>query len=419
MDILLVGLNHRTAPIEMRERLAFSDEEIRATLPELCRQVKADEAWILSTCNRTEILMVSRASDCILGDAVLVALCALCKREFIAVESAVYELHGTEAVRHVLQVTAGLDSMVLGEPQILAQARQAYALATEAGTNRLYVNKILHLAFRAGKRVRTETEVGYGAVSVAFVAVTLAKKVFAKLESHTALVVGAGDMAEAAAAHLKEQPVGRLLFANRTLEKAVQLASRFDGEAMSLENLSRGLERADIVICSTGAPDFIVTRDPFRHAMEKRHNRPMLLIDMAVPRDIDPAINKESNTFVYDMDDLKQVTDLNLARRSAAIPAAEAIIDEEMASFDRWRENLKVEPVIKLLHDRFDQVRKRETGKNLKRFCAKEEDDLDKLTLGIQKKLLHRPTEFLRQCDPETDEGQRTMEIIRNLFDLK
>jgi len=425
MDIVLVGLNHRTAPLEVRERLAVSHETISRGLPALLERTGAAEGMILSTCNRTEILAASPSDPhpspsggLLKGRAVLRALCDLCGQPDAPPDDAVYEYHDEDAVRHVYEVAAGLDSMVLGEPQIFGQLKQAYSVASQCGATGLYVNKALHGAFRAGKRVRTETDLAAGAVSVAYVAVVLAGKVFGNLSAHRALVIGAGEMAEAAAMHLSERGVVDLLFSNRTAEKATALAQRFNGRMVPFEKVSDALAQADIVISSTGAPGYVLTDAEFHSMMAKRRTRPIVLIDIAVPRDIDPAINEHDNAFLYDIDSLQRVADENLERRKRAIPKAQTLIEQELQSFNRWRATLQVEPVVKLLHDRFERVRRCEVEKNARRFCDKESENLDKMTRAIQRKLLHHPTEVLRQCDPETEEGRRVVEIVRDLFDL-
>lgn len=419
MDILLVGLNHTTAPVEIREQLAFREAEIPEVLPLLRKNLGAEELLLLSTCNRTELLAVARPADKIDSNTILNALCEVRSRPFISLETHIYEFRGEEAIRHLFHVAAGIDSMVLGEPQILGQFRQAYSLACQAETAGLFVNRACHRAFSVGKRVRTETDLGYGAVSAAYVAVSLAKKVFSQLNRHTALIIGAGEMAEAAATHLKEHEIGELLFVNRTEEKAQQLAVEFEAEAVPWDDLFQALERADVVISSTGAPHFILTHTQFHGIMDKRRNRPIFLIDLAVPRDVDPEINNHDNAFVYDIDSLQQVADQNLARRKSAIPAAQKIINQEVAGFHRWQENLRVEPVIKMMHERLEEIRRMEMAKTGRRLDDAHIEDMDKLTLAIQKKILHKPTEILRQIDPETAEGQRTLEIIKNLFNLQ
>jgi glutamyl-tRNA reductase len=424
MEILLVGINHTTAPVEVRERLAFSADGLREGLPRFLQRTGMDEALILSTCNRVEVLVVRHAPDfdsTLSGQVVMDALCDLRGIEGGGrpAPNHFFELHDLDAVRHLVRLSSGLESMILGEGQILGQLRDAYALAVEAGTHGRYTNKVFHLAFRAGKRVRTETELGFGGVSVASAAISLASKVFGDFSRHTACLIGAGEMAEAAARHLRERGIGNLLFVNRSLDKAEQLALEYDGEAIGFERRFEALEQADIVVSSTAAPGLILDHEQFHRVMDKRHTRPIFLVDIAVPRDIDPEINDHDNAFLYDIDSLREVADQNLDRRRRAIPAAERIVESELESFGGWLERLRVEPLVKQLHAHFDEVRRCEVLKNQGRFCEKESEDLEKLTRSIQKKLLHNPTRILRQCDPETDEGRRTLEIVRDLFGLK
>ncbi len=424
MELLLVGINHTTAPVEVRERLAFSAEGLRTILPVFLRQTGLDEALILSTCNRVEVLGVRHApelDDSLSGQTLVDALCDLRGVEPQArpARDHFFELRNLEAVRHLVRLSSGLESMILGEGQILAQLRDAYALAVEMGTHGRYTNKVFHLAFRAGKRVRTETELGFGGVSVASAAVSLASKVFGDFSRHTACLIGAGEMAEAAARHLRERNIGNLLFVNRSLDKAEQLALEYDGEAVGFERRFEALEKADIVVSSTAAPGLILDHQQFHQVMDKRHTRPIFLVDIAVPRDIDPEINDHDNAFLYDIDSLREVADQNLDRRRRAIPCAEKIVESELESYAGWLERLRVEPLVKQLHAHFDEVRRCEVLKNQVRFCDKEAEDLEKLTRLIQKKLLHNPTRLLRQCDPETEEGRRTLEIVRDLFGLK
>lgn len=419
MDVLLVGLNHTTAPVEIRERLALSEKAIPELLPELHSRIAAKETLLLSTCNRTEVLAVPSGETPPDGKMVLKALADLMRVDFAPTDSVIYEYHGEDAVRHVLRVAAGLDSMVLGEPQILGQVRQAYAAASQAETTGLYVNKILHSALAVGKRVRTETDLGYGALSVGNVAVLLACKVFGDLKAHSGLVVGAGEMAQAAAMHLREQGIRQLCFVNRTYDKAAALAAQFDGEALAFDDLYRALEGADIVISSTGAPGYILTHEMFHKVMSRRHTRPIFLADIAVPRDIDPEINDHENAFLYDIDSLRQVVDQNLARRRQAIPDAEAIVEQMVESYRRWKAGLVVKPVVQMLYERFENTRKCEVGKYGKNFREKEAEDLEKLTRLIQNKILHHPMEVLKKYDPDSEEGQRALALICEMFDLK
>ncbi|MBN1865812.1 glutamyl-tRNA reductase [Candidatus Sumerlaeota bacterium] len=418
MEILLVGLNHTTAPVEVRERLALSDEAVPQALKHLRESLGAREACLLSTCNRTEVLFAWRSGEELDWPRVVDALCEEREVRPVPDNGHFYAQRNEGAVRHLLRVAAGLDSMVLGEGQILGQVRQAYALARDAEAIGPHLGKAMQIAFRAGKRVRAETELGYGAVSVAYVAVVLARKVFGEFDWHTALVIGAGEMAESAARHLREQGIGSLLFANRTREKAERLALEFDGDTVAFADLLAALERADVVVSSTGSPHAILTLDEFRPVHEKRHTRPMFLVDLAVPRDLDPAIADLSNVFLYDVDGLREVADDNLARRRAAVPLAESIVDQELDAFRRWRENLRVEPLVKRLHERFDEIRRNEVTRNLKRFRDGDAQDVENLTQSIQKKILHRPAEVLRRYDPDTEEGRLAIEIVREIFGL-
>jgi glutamyl-tRNA reductase len=419
MEALLAGLNHTTAPVEVREKLAFSDDEAAVLLPALRERLDAKEILLLSTCNRTEILAIFTSGGRMSAPDAVEALCRLKNGAEPPRSEVLYEFRDEEAIRHVFRVAAGLDSMILGEPQVLGQVRQAYSLSTRGGVSGLYLNRIMHAAFHVGKRVRTETELGFGALSVGSVAAMLAGKVFGNLKAHAALVVGAGEMAQAAALQLKEQGIQRLVFANRTYEKAVELAARCEGEVAPFEDLYRAMERADIVISSTGAPGIILTHEMFHQVMAKRHTRPIFLVDIAVPRDMDPEINNHENAFLYDIDNLQEVVDHNLARRKQAIPAAETLISEELEGFRRWKANLVVKPVVKLLQERFEEVRRCEVTKAAKGRPESSAEDLEKLTRLIQNKLLHQPMDALKSYDPDTEEGQRALAIICKLFDLK
>ncbi len=424
MEILLVGINHTTAPVEVRERLAFSAGGLRDGLPSFLERTGVDEALILSTCNRVEVLVVRHTPDAdsfVSGQAVMDALCDLRGIDGSGrpASDQFFELHGLDAVRHLVRLSSGLESMILGEGQILGQLRDAYALAVEAGTHGRYTNKVFHLAFHAGKRVRTETELGFGGVSVASAAISLASKVFGDFGRHTACLIGAGEMAEAAARHLHERGIGHLLFVNRSLDKAEQLALEYDGEAVGFEQRFEAIAKADIVVSSTAAPGLILNHEQFHRVMDKRHTRPIFLVDIAVPRDIDPEINVHDNAFLYDIDSLREVADQNFERRRRAIPAAERIVESELESFGGWLERLRVEPLVKQLYTHFDEIRRSEVLKNQGRFDEREAENLEKLTRSIQKKILHNPTRILRQCDPETDEGRRTLEIVQDLFGLK
>lgn len=419
MEILLAGLNHTTAPVEIREKLVFSDSEIEGLLAHLRDSLDAKEVFLLSTCNRTEVLAVFQSEAARKASELMATLCRLKPGALPPTSDLIYEYRDEAAISHLYGVAAGLDSMILGEPQILGQVRQAYALATRVGTSGLYINRILHGAFKVGKRARAETDLGFGSLSVASVAVMLACKVFGHLKEHVALVVGAGEMAQAAAMHLTEQGIRSLIFVNRTYDKAVELAAKYEGESLPFDDLCHAMEEADIVVSSTGAPNVILTHEMFHKVMAKRHTRPIFLVDIAVPRDIDPEIREHENAFLYDIDSLTQVVDQNLERRKQAIPEVAALMAEELESYRRWKANLIVKPVVKLLYEHFENIRKCEVIKGVKPSAAGDAENVEKITRLISGKLLHHPTEVLKSYDPESEEGQKALAIVCKLFDLK
>jgi glutamyl-tRNA reductase len=419
MDLLLYGLNHRTAPVSVRERLAFPESQISDVLPVLMQRLGLEEAFLLSTCNRTELLGVLPDDSVITGSDIAMALCSLRGHSEPPSPSEVYEKHGLDAVRHVFRVACGADSMVLGEPQILGQLKQAYSSACEAHATGAILNRVLHAAFRIGKRARTDTALGQGAVSVATIAAQTVRDVFdGDLRGRTALIAGAGEMAEAAAHHLREYGLERLIFVNRSVEKAQQLASALDGECVLWDDLPTALLESDAMVASTSAPGFILSESEFRGIANTRPEKPLVLIDIAVPRDIDPAIGLFPNVSLYDIDDLQNVADRNLQRRQDALPEVEAMVEEAAQQYSDWQDGLETEPLIRKLHERFEAVRREEVERNLKRFCDDEAEHLERLTRLILNKVLHQPTENLREADLETEEGRRLVDAARRMFNL-
>ena len=313
-EVILVGLNYRTAPVEVRERISFPEEELNRYLQALQGLPSLIEGFILSTCNRVEICAAAR--DPVKGIDEIKGFLALQHHlPLSAFEDTLYVLQGEDLVRHIFRVAASLDSMVVGEPQILGQIKEAYRTAHASGTTGTLLNKLLHKAFFVAKRVRTETGIGNRAVSISFVAVELAKRIFAHVEEREVLIVGAGEMCELAAQHLVREGVKRVLVTNRTWERAMELAERFHGEAIPFSELPNALLRADIVISSTGSPGFIVKKDEVSDIIRKRKNNPLFFIDIAVPRDIDPEVNTIDNVYLYDIDDLQEVAEANIKDR--------------------------------------------------------------------------------------------------------
>ena len=419
--IHLIGLNHRTAAVEVRERFALSS----FCSPETWAVPAGSgisESLILSTCNRVEILAVGD------GDAPrqrILDCWAKCRGQSVEELSRyTYQYRDEEAVRHLFSVASSLDSLVLGEPQILGQLKSAYRKSTESHAAGTIINRLLHKAFSVAKRVRSETGVASNAVSVSYAAVELAKRIFDDMDRHDALIIGAGEMAELAAMHLKQAGIRRLLVANRTFSRAEELASSLGGEAVPFERLGEWLVDADIVISSTGAQDTIIDEKQMRSVLKKRRHRPMFLIDIAMPRDIDPAVNTLDNVYLYDIDDLKEVAEENIAGRREEAVKARAIVDEETASFMTWLESLALQPTIVALVDRGKAIMDDELAKTLRRLGPVSEETRDALNVmadSLVRRFNHEPISFLKDRFHEASDPSYTMQavdIVRKVFRL-
>jgi glutamyl-tRNA reductase len=418
-EVILVGLNHRTAHVEIRERIAFPEEGLDRYMKALYNLPNLDEGLILSTCNRVEIYAATRDPE--RGIEELKGFLAeqhhLPLSEF---ENTLYILQGEELVRHLFRVASSLDSMVVGEPQILGQIKGAYRVAHAAKTTGTLLNKLLHKAFSVAKRVRTETSIGNRAVSVSFVAVELAKKIFAHLEDREVLIIGAGEMCELAAQHLVRAGVKRILVTNRTWERAMELAERFHGEALPFTDLTNALLRADIIISSTGSPDIIVRREEVSTIIRKRKHRPLFFIDIAVPRDIDPQVNTIDNVYLYDIDDLQEVAAANMKNRQHEARKAEAIVATEVEQFCRWYQSLELVPTIVSLQEKMEEMRKKELEKTLSALpkCSdKERRAMEALSEAIVKKILHGPITLLKK-QGRNSEGESYVDVVKKLFRL-
>jgi len=420
MNIIVVGLSHHTAPLEIREKLAFDANAIERPLRELVAIPDVEEGLIVSTCNRVEVYAVAR--DIAAGIARIKRFLAdFHGLPYDVVEPHLYGYHGDNAVRHVFRVAASLDSLVVGEPQILGQIKSAYGYAAEYGTSGLILNRFLHKAFSVAKRVRTETRIASSAVSVAFAAVELAKKIFDDLSDKTVLLIGAGEMGELAARHFLNGGVRGVMVANRTFERGERLAEEFDGRAIRFEDLFDHLHKADIILSTTGAPHHIIGPRDLAEVIRRRKRRPMFFIDIAVPRDIDPAVNELENVYLYNTDDLQGVVEYNLEQRRREAEKAEEIVNAEIGQFLGWLSSLQVVPTIVALRGRFEEIRRAELAKTLstwKDLPPDAEKRLEALTSSVIAKLLHTPTSVLKR----TGQGNRTdlyLDALRNLFDLK
>ena len=328
---------------------------------------------------------------------------------------------GPEAVRHLFRVAASLDSMVLGEPQILGQIKEAYRQATEQQATGPILNRLLHKTFSVAKRVRTETGIGDHAVSVSYAAVSLARKIFGELTGMTVLLVGAGEMAELALEHLRGQKVGRIVVANRTLERGLRLAERYRGEAVSLEELEAQLLSADILISSTGSETYLLKRDQVKAAMRRRKQRPLFLIDIAVPRDLDPAINDLDNVYLYNIDDLQEVVEQGWQRRQQEAARAERLVAAETVKFEDWLQTLEVYPTIIALKEKAAAISQAELKKTLSQLGPVSEEQLQALEVllnSVTQKLLHDPIIFLKRDHSMKKSPHRELDLVRRLFNL-
>lgn len=406
-EILLLGLSHKTAEVELRERLACSKDDAVRLLDRFKSEESLDESYVLSTCNRFEVVVVCSSAD--VAEASVKSVIS----DFRGVplsdfEGAFYSLKGDEAVRHIFRVGAGLDSLVLGEPQILGQIKDAYHLAVARKSSGMILNRLFHRAFQTAKKIRTETGIGGSAVSISYAAIELAKKIFGNLEGRKVLMIGAGEMAELAVAHLIRQRVGKVTVVNRTLSRAVDLASRFGGDSASMDELTSLLVFSDIIISSTGAPGFIIERDMVKSAMKKRGNRPAFFIDIAVPRDIDPEINRLANAYVYDIDDLKGVIDENLENRSKEAVKGDRIVDEASIKFRKWLDGLDIVPTIVDLKNRLESIADMELSRTLPGMRELSEEELEalkRMMQGFVGKILHNPIQFLKRASHKGNES--------------
>jgi glutamyl-tRNA reductase len=417
-DILLIGLNHKTAPVEVRECIGFAGDESDQALLALHALEAVHEVILVSTCNRVEVLLTTPAKD----DAAHQVIAFLSEMNDIPVadfEDKLYRHTGDDAVRHIFRVAASLDSMVVGEPQILGQIKDAYRKAATKKTSGVILNRLLHKTFLVAKRIRTETGIGDHAVSISYAAIELARKIFGDLEGRKVLLIGAGEMAELAVEHLIRNRAGEILVANRTFERGVELAQRFEGRAIRFEEIADALEVVDIVISSTGASGIVIHRDQVRGAMRRRRNRPLFFIDIAVPRDIDPEINRLNNIYVYDIDDLKGVIEENIEDRQRAAIKGERIVDEAVIRFRQWYESLDVVPTIVGLRRKFEQVIRAEVA----RTCPGGDtqgvapDALDKMVNALVNKILHDPTTILKREEGHGNKAQ-LLAAVRKLFKL-
>jgi glutamyl-tRNA reductase len=421
MNIIVLGLNHRTAPVELRELLAIPDSRMGEALARLRAYPGIQEAMYLGTCNRVEVYAVVEKSEWgfrELEDFLVATHFSLSSEDLLP---HLYRYSDEEAIAHLFRVSASLDSMVVGEPQILGQVKEAYELALTHRSSGVILNKVVKKAISVGKNVRTNTRIGEYAVSVSYAAVELAKKVFSNLKERVVLLVGAGEMGKLAAQHLVNHGVKEVLITTRNQHRALTLAERFQGRAVPYDQLRHTLAKADIVICATGAPHFVISKEDIQAAVHQRMNRPIFLIDITVPRNIDPTVKDVDNAFVFDIDDLKAHVGQNQEERLKEAKTAEKLVKNEVSCMVAWVRGLEATPTIVALRNKAENIKKTELDKVFHRLGELSDKDrmaIEGLASGIVNKLLHGPLVTLK-AEAQSQNGFAFIEAARRFFELQ
>ena len=419
VNLILVGVNHKTTPVEIREKLAFTKGKIEESVDRLFNFPEIIEHTILSTCNRVEIYARANCQDSGI-DSIKRFICDFHGLSPVELEDHFYSYRNEEAVEHLFRVSSSLDSMILGEAQILGQVKDAYSLARDLRSTGLVLNQLFEKAFSIAKKVRDETGIAERSVSISSAAVELAQKIFNDLENHTVMLVGTGEMAELAAKHLISYGVKTVYVASRNYERAANLARTLNGSALDFETFKNELHRADIVITSTAAPNFIITKEIVEKAIHKRKNKPIFFIDIAVPRDIEPDVNNLENVYLYDIDDLQVVVAANMKEREKEAENAMNFISQEVTKFNNWLGALDAVPTIVEIRNRAENIRSLEVEKTLKKIPHLSDNDkevLRHMSNSIVNKILHKPTIKLKQ-KTQSEDGHIYLKAIRHLFHL-
>jgi len=419
IKIVNIGMNHETAPVELRELAAFGEHNIDEVMNAISSIKDIKESIVLSTCNRVEILFTTDNEK---GgtESVIDFLCRYSQISREKLLPILYIYNDQEAIRHIFRVGASLDSLIIGEPQILGQVKEAYRIAVDHKSSSVILNKLMHRTFSLAKKIRTETEISGSAVSISFAAVELGKKIFGDLEGKKVLLIGAGEMAELAATYLVHNRVDKIKVANRTFRRAVEIADQFHGETISFEEIGDQLLYIDIVITSTASPEPIISSDQVKKAMKGRKNRPLFFIDIAVPRNVESRVNEIENAFVYNMDDLKGIIESNLSKRKNEAVKAERMVDEEVIKFSEWLKTLDVVPTIVALKEKCKKIRQIELKKTLSRLgnlTPEQRKSIEDLALSITKKVLNDPIVFLKGKENRSSRDLY-LDITQKLFNL-
>ena len=419
VNLILVGVNHKTTPVEIREKLAFTKGKIEESVDHLFNFPDIIEHTILSTCNRVEIYARANCQDSAIK-SIKQFICDFHELSLVELEGHFYSYRNKEAVEHLFRVSSSLDSMILGEAQILGQVKEAYSLARDLRSTGLVLNQLFEKAFSIAKKVREETGIAERSVSISSAAVELAQKIFDDLENRTVMLVGTGEMAELAAKHLISYGVKTVYVTSRTYERAANLARMLNGSALDFEAFKNELHRADIVITSTSAPNFIIKKEIVEKAIHERKNKPIFFIDIAVPRDIEPDVNDLENVYLYDIDDLQVVVSANIKEREKEAENAMNFISQEVTKFNNWVGALDAVPTIIEIRKKAENIRKQEIEKTLKKISHLSEDDkelLRQMSSSMINKILHKPTIKLKQ-KTQSEDGHVYLKAIRHLFHL-
>jgi len=419
VNLILVGVNHKTTPVKIREKLAFTKGKIEQSVDHLFNFPDIIEHTILSTCNRVEIYARANCQDSAIK-SIKQFICDFHELSLVELEDHFYSYRNEEAIEHLFRVSSSLDSMILGEAQILGQVKEAYSLARDLRSTGLVLNQLFEKAFSIAKKVREETGIAERSVSISSAAVELAQKIFDDLENHTVMLVGTGEMAELAAKHLISYGVKTIYVTSRTYERAANLARALNGSALDFEAFKNELHRADIVITSTSAPNFIIKKEIVEKAIHERKNKPIFFIDIAVPRDIEPDVNDLENVYLYDIDDLQVVVSANIKEREKEAKNAMNFISQEVTKFNNWVGALDAVPTIVEIRKKAENIRKQEVEKTLKKISHLSEDEkqlLRQMSSSMINKILHKPTIKLKQ-KTQSEDGHVYLKAIRHLFHL-
>ncbi len=417
IPLTLIGISHKTAPVEIREAVSFNKDEQAYIYDHLLNEFHLKGLLLLSTCNRTELYLSAELQGDELDD-IRRWLRDFKKSDHFVDAQYVYVYQGKEAVHHFFRVISGLDSQLIGEPQITGQVKEAYNLAHETGSSDALLNKLFSFGLEAEKHVRSETFLSDGAVSVSFAGVELARKIFTHLNDKTVLLIGAGETAELAALHFMDKGVGRILIANRTFRRGEELAAKFKGEAFRLDELSRILPQSDIVISATSGTDYIVTREQVEPFIKKRPYRPLFLIDLAVPRDLDPALDELDNVYLYNLNDLSEITRMNLERRKQEIPKALKIIQEHVQAFVEWLSTHASSQIIHRLKNYFEDLRRAELKRLNSRLPEEGKAQIEYLTESLMNKILHQHIRLLKKNIRNPELYEQYLQFLHDLYEI-